>query len=515
MKPVRDLLKHSSVYMIGQILTRMASILLLPLYTHCLSPADYGVIAILDLTTAILGTMICEGMVSAVTRFHFDSDDSGHQDRVWWTGITSMMITGLAVLLPMWLARHVLSDVALGSQVMAGPWFFTLAFATILVGLPAGIVDTYLRVLKWSGVFVAISLARLLINVSLNVWFLVGLQMGIEGLLLGNLIATAVHSVALSIVFLRTRGRFRFCPKIAKALLRYSAPLVVTAITAMLMHEADRYVLRVYGSMDEVGVYSLAHKIGFAVNTLCLLSFSSIWHVAIYDIERLPNAKEMFGKVYGWFTSGLGILLLGAALTVHPILPLLTPDAYGGAMDLISVILLGFFVFGLNFMFEVPAMLSKKTRLMVPGSIAGLIVNIGMNFALVPYFGPWGAAWAGVLTYAAFSFTVLACCRTVMKIEYPWIKSVWTTTAFCATYVALRFGCFPYVDMWAEVGLSVAVCAFWAIALFGTDALDWWMNRKPSADREADDLCQRPAGEESVRSAEPELAAVGSGSAED
>ena len=50
MKPVRDLLKHSSVYMIGQILTRMTSVLLLPFYTHELSTADYGVVGILDLT---------------------------------------------------------------------------------------------------------------------------------------------------------------------------------------------------------------------------------------------------------------------------------------------------------------------------------------------------------------------------------------------------------------------------------------------------------------------------------
>ena len=64
MKPVRDLLKHSSVYMIGQILTRMASVLLLPFYTHVLTPADYGITAILDLLAALLSTFIAGGMIA-------------------------------------------------------------------------------------------------------------------------------------------------------------------------------------------------------------------------------------------------------------------------------------------------------------------------------------------------------------------------------------------------------------------------------------------------------------------
>ncbi len=125
------------------------------------------------------------------------------------------------------------------------------------------------------------------------------------------------------VVFWRTRGPFQFDTGMARQLFRFSLPLVVMALMCMLMHEADRYILRAIVSMDEVGVYSLAHKIGFAVNTLCLMPFISIWHVAVYDIERMDKADDVFRRVFGWFTSGLGILLLGASLTVHQVLPLL------------------------------------------------------------------------------------------------------------------------------------------------------------------------------------------------
>ena len=61
----RDILKHSGVYGLGQVLSRLASVLMLPLYTHYLRPADYGTIAILDLTAGVVGIIIGGGMVSA------------------------------------------------------------------------------------------------------------------------------------------------------------------------------------------------------------------------------------------------------------------------------------------------------------------------------------------------------------------------------------------------------------------------------------------------------------------
>ena len=495
MKPLRDLLKHSSVYAVGQILTRLASVLLLPLYTHCLTPADYGVTAILDLTAAILSLMIGGGMVSAVARFHFDSDSPAHRDRLWWTGLTYLATTSAVVLLPLWMGRQVLSDLTLGQSYPDGAHLYTLTIATILVQNVAQLVEAYLRVLKWSGVFVAISFGRLLLNVGLNVWLLVGMEMGVEGLLLGNFAASLIHTVALLMVFVKTRGKFHFDFSLSLEMLRFSAPLVITAMLAMLMHEADRYFLRVFISMEEVGVYSLAHKIGFAVNTLCLLPFSSIWHVAIYDIDRMPKANDVFAKVFGWFVGGMGVLLLGAALTVHPILPLLTPDAYGDSIDLISLILLGFFLFGLQLQFEVPAMLAKQTKRLVPGSVMGVVVNVVGNFLLVPTFGSWGAAWVGALTYASFSFTTLLMCRSIRPIPYPWKSSVLVAAGLCGSYVVLRYGLFPSAGFWIEILASIACCAAWAVVLFGRDGMEWWTTRQipvPS--------CQKPASEsESVR----------------
>ena len=85
-KTYRDLLKHSGIYGLGQILSRLASFLLLPIYTNYLRPADYGCIAILDLTVGILGILIGTGMGAAITRYHFEFSSDIDRRKVWWTG---------------------------------------------------------------------------------------------------------------------------------------------------------------------------------------------------------------------------------------------------------------------------------------------------------------------------------------------------------------------------------------------------------------------------------------------
>lgn len=507
MKPLRDLLRHSSVYMIGQIMARMASVLLLPFYTHVLTTHDYGVVAILDLTAALLATFIAGGMVSAVTRHHFDSEDPQQQDRVWWTGLTMVAAVSTVICLAMFTGRHALAEFTLGPKVTDGDWYYALAILTLWFTVAGMIIDAYLRVLKWSGVFVAISFCRLVFNIGINIWLMVPMQMGVEGLLLGNLTATILHTTVLLLVFVRTRGRYILDRIIGQQMCRFAAPLVFTAIASMAMHEADRYFLRIWENLDQVGIYSLAHKIGFAVNTLCLLPFISIWHVAIYDIEKLPDSAGIYSRCFGWFTSAMGILLLGAALTVHPVLPLLTPVSYDSAADLISVVLLGLYFFGLSFMFEVPSLLLKKTGLMLPGSIAGLAVNIAANVVLIPFMGAWGAAWAGVLTYLVFSFMILASCRSVMKIPYPWRPTVIRTVALCLTYVALRYGCFPHVGRWTQVALSVGACSVWMGLLFGKEGLEMAIRyvTESRTIKEAEIMAETHDSPESERQREPAL----------
>jgi IMP dehydrogenase len=102
----RDLVKHSSVYGAGLALSRVASVLLLPFYTRFLTPADYGIIALVDLTSAIVSHLAAGGVHLAVMRFHFEPRYRDRQHDLWTTGLVMM----LAVAAPQLVLEEIKSE---------------------------------------------------------------------------------------------------------------------------------------------------------------------------------------------------------------------------------------------------------------------------------------------------------------------------------------------------------------------------------------------------------------------
>lgn len=475
MKLHRDILKHSSIYGIGQILGRVASLLLLPLYTRCLVPADYGVVAILDLTAGILAVLIGAGMASAVTRFHFDADGEQWHDRVWWTGLSYVALSSSLLIAPMWLGRDWLAELTLGADIANGANFYALALATMWFGTFTEVFDAYLRVQKRSALFVALSFLRLLLNVGLNVYFLVVRGDGIAGLLIGNLLATAAYTLTMFAIFYGSRGRCVFDRPMATKLLRFGGPLIATALLSMVIHEADRYFLRVWVDLDQVGLYSLAYKIGQAVNMLCLMPFTAIWGVVVYEIARSPDAKRQYAAVFEHFVAGLSLVMLAASLFARPLLMWLTTAEYAAAADLVPIICLGYLCFSLHEHFRVPVLLAKQTRSLVPVYLFAALLNLACNVVLIPRWHAAGAAWASVITYAGFSAFGLLRYRQIDVIPYPFRRCGEIVVGMSLSWIA----CQQVVVLSPVVGwsLSIAVWLAWAALLFGRSAIEFLSHR--------------------------------------
>ena len=77
---LRRLGKHSAIYGLGGLVSRILAVLLLPLYTSYLTPADYGRVETLVALSAILVMVLRAGISTAFFRFYFDSPEPA--DRV-------------------------------------------------------------------------------------------------------------------------------------------------------------------------------------------------------------------------------------------------------------------------------------------------------------------------------------------------------------------------------------------------------------------------------------------------
>jgi len=55
---------------------------LLPLYTHYLSPKEYGILELLDLTNYLVGILMSVGISSAVVRYYHEGKDESQKKLV-------------------------------------------------------------------------------------------------------------------------------------------------------------------------------------------------------------------------------------------------------------------------------------------------------------------------------------------------------------------------------------------------------------------------------------------------
>jgi len=487
----REILKHSGVYGLGQVLGRLASFLLLPIYTSYLRPADYGVIAILDFVAGIMAMVVGAGIGAAITRYHFDVRDEEGRNQVWWTGLTIVLFTGTAFLLLTMFFRDTLADWTLGTSVKHGAFFYALIFPTMGLAIVEGVLNVYLRVRKWSGTFVCVNLLRLVLNIGLNVYFLAALHLGVTGILLGNLITCVVATFILFVIFLKNQAAYSFHYPFVGKLLRFGWPLILTAVLSSLMHQGDRYLLRLYLDMGQVGIYSLAYTVGQGVFTLCMMPFTMIWSVLVYEIADRPDAKQIYIRVFEYMTCGLALIMLGVSLFAKPLLELMVAPDYLVAVGLIPVVCLAYLFFSLHEHFRVPVMLAKSTVTLVPVVSLAVLTNIGANMFLIPIYGIAGAAWASVITFGAYSFVGLWRYRRVDRYDYPFLKCGIMVFGMVASYVV-----YDSVAHWegmpgGPLGLAILLWFGWFVGLFGSSLRKLatghtWFNVKlsPSLSRE-------------------------------
>src|SRR5205809_2597246 len=110
------LFRNAAVYGFGRIVGKVISFLLIPFYTFYFSPAEYGVMEVLNLTVMVAAVLLAPGLATAVMRFYYDSDDPRERNLAISTGLGFTLLVGgciaaLVVLFPEWPAHALLGNI--------------------------------------------------------------------------------------------------------------------------------------------------------------------------------------------------------------------------------------------------------------------------------------------------------------------------------------------------------------------------------------------------------------------
>ncbi|MEZ5358255.1 MAG: oligosaccharide flippase family protein [Candidatus Zixiibacteriota bacterium] len=396
---IKSVVKHASVYGIGDILSKGIAFFLIPFYTHYLTTDQYGTLELLDLTSYVVSMILATGVGEAVYRYYYNYDDEHKKNLV----VSTAMITywvNLAIGLPLLL---IFSDSISNLVFESVDYYrlFNIMFITTGIALSNEIPRVLLRIQKKSVVFVTVSLTKLVLNLLLNILFIVKFGMGVEGILYGGLIATAVIGIyLLYYVFRQVKLGYSF--EILKGMVTYGLPLVLNWLGMFVLHFGDRFLLQRLATLSDVGIYGLAYKFGMVLNFMIMTPFLNIWKPKQFEIAKEPDAKDIFSNFFTYFCFVILFAGLGLSVLIKDLISIMADEEYFSAHLYVPVLLLANIFFMCYWYTQIGLLLKKKTMYLGLAAALGAIINVGCNWYLIPRLGVWGATITTLVSFVFF-----------------------------------------------------------------------------------------------------------------
>lgn len=413
--------KHTLIYGFGIVMGKAIGFFMIPLYTHYLSPEEYGLLELVDVTGFIIGYFLVVGIDEAILKYYNEAEKQKEKEEYISTSLIFVILLGfvsLAILLPF---KDSFAHYVLGSAEHSN--LFAILFLSMCLGSSVGLTKSIIRAQQKSMFFVGVTLFAIFLQVTLNIYFVAYLQIGVKGILYSSLIVSVLFGVALSVYMLRITG-VGFDAEKLKKMLKYGMPLVPAGIMAFVLNWSDRYFLRIFVDMEEIGIYSLGYKLGMISTFFVTLPFSFIWGSYIFDVKKKQNAKDIYAKFATYFLLILSFSGLALSSLSYELVTLIADDSYINAYKVIPVIVLSMMFMNANTVFKVGLLIEGRTiQLTIANSIAA-VINIPLNILLIPEFGMMGAAYATALSFLVYIAYVLYAAQKCYYINFEYLRII-------------------------------------------------------------------------------------------
>lgn len=408
--------KHSVIYGLGGLVSRILAVLLLPLYTRYLSPSDYGKVETLIALTTVIGIVLRMGIHSAFFRFYFDSAEPEHRRLVLRTSFWFTMAMATAGLIVGVALSPQISDLLFGTTDDAE--LVAAAFVGLWAGMNYEQLTSLFRVEERSTAFVAASLSNVLLTIGATLILVVALDKGPIGVIVGNFTGTLLVYAAL-VGYRREQLGLQFDRGLLREMNRFGTPLVPTALFLWVTNFSDRLFLVQLADVTEVGLYSVGVRIASAM-VLLLTAFRLAWPAFAYSIEDEGEARRTYAYVLTYLVLVATWVATALALLSPWIVDWIAAPAFDESSRVVGPLAFAAVAFGAYIVVAIGVGRARRTQFnwVVTGVAAA--VNIALNLLLIPPYGMMGAAVATVAAYMTIFVGMVWWSQRIYPVPYQW-----------------------------------------------------------------------------------------------
>ena len=382
------LLKNTVIFSIGNFGTKIISFFLVPLYTNILTTREYGTVDLIYTIGMVLVPLLTLNIGESIMRFALDKD--ADCDKIMSTGITILIFGAIIGLLILPIAN--LFESVSNYSIYIYLYTLTLAFSQIFL--------CYLRGKEFLLKYSIGNIIQSLTIAIFNIIFLIGMKKGIEGYLMAYILAnvcTGLYGFWAGKVNLVIK-KYSIDIELSKSMIKYSVVLIPNSFMWWIMNSSDRMMVSAMISVTANGIYAVAYKIPTLLSTITTI-FNQAWSYSAIREDESEDKEEYNNGVYDNLVTIVIVVATGLLMIMKPFLSIYVGKEYYAAWHYVPYLIVGFVFMTLGSFIATSYTVHKDSMGFLISGTVGAIINLILNFILIPMMGVSGAAFATCISY--------------------------------------------------------------------------------------------------------------------
>ena len=446
-KKYKSLAKNTSIFAMGTFGSKVLTFLIVPLYTHVLTTAEYGVIDLFSASISLLVPFTTLLIYEAAIRFLVAKE---YDEKTVFNNCFLVFAGGS--ILTICLSPFLLSGLNMKE------YSFIFVLLLILTSYTA-IFGQYLRSIgkNWS-----YSISGLIVTffiVFLNVIFLLVLKKGVVGYLYSLLIAQFASSVY---IFISCDTWKNFDLKFInidslKNMLIYSLPLVPNNIMWWIMNAGDKYVINYYLGNSANGIFSLAYKIP-TILTMMFSIFMQAWQVSAIEEREDKSRNDFYKKVFEIISLLLIICTSLIILVVQPMFVHVMGKEFVDAWEFVPLLCIATLFNCYSTFAGIVYIVNQESKKSFYTTSIGAFFNLFFNFLLIKELGLFGVSIGTAIGYAVVMYLRFRDSKRTLRVSFFSFKLLTALIILCVDSVV-------YIAMESNLKYIISIICIFLIVL--------------------------------------------------
>jgi O-antigen/teichoic acid export membrane protein len=208
----------------------------------------------------------------------------------------------------------------------------------------------------------------------------------------------------------------------------------------MVLNIGDRYIITAFWGAEEVAIYSAGYNLCMYLKEMIIspLNLALLpMMFKFWEINKTDEIREILSLVIRCLMMIAIPICFLSVIVSEDIMILLASEKYARSAEIIPIILAGVFIQALDFPLSPGLHFAKKTKTFLYIMSTASVMNVALNFLVVPVYGIKGAAVVSLISYVAYTSAYYLISRRYFLLTIPYgiimkyllISAVW----FCVT----------------------------------------------------------------------------------